>query len=119
MQKLLGASLLLLFFVVSNTNAFAMTTFKCEFKNEKIEGIDSIEMTDNNLVINSTLNIPVEESRIRCANFGKQKRFDGAEPNVQEGLKVVLKTCTSEAAMEGYLIDPKMKKAAEVFCDKI
>lgn len=119
MQKLIGASLLLLFFVVSNTNAFAVASFKCAFKNEKIEGIDTIEMTDNTLVINSALNIPVSESRIRCANFGKQKRYDGSEPDVEEGLKVVLKTCTSEAAMEGYLIDPKVKKAAEVICDKI
>jgi hypothetical protein len=118
MQKLLGATLLLLFFVVAQTNAFA-ASFKCGFKNEVIQGVDTIEMNDNTLVINSTVNIPVEESRIRCANFGKQKRFDGKEPNVQEGLQVVLKTCTSEAAMEGHLIDPKSQKAAEVYCDKI
>lgn len=116
MQKLLGASILLLFFVVVQTNAFA-GTYKCEFKDGGISGINSIHMTESVLTINNSLDIAIEESRIRCANFGKQKRFDGIDD--VEQLRIVLKTCTSDAAMEGHLIDARQNKAAEVFCDKI
>lgn len=116
MQKLIGAAFLLAFFIIAQASAFAVT-YKCEFKDEVIAGIETIEMTDSVLIINNSLNIAVEESRIRCANFGKQKRYDGRDE--AEQLQVVLKTCTSDAAMEGHLIDAKSKTAAEVTCDRI
>lgn len=114
MQKLIGASLILLVLSVLQTNAFA-ETLKCDFKDHRIEGIDSIVISETNLVINDSVNIPLEQSRIRCANFGKQKRFDGEA----SGFQVVLKTCSSDADREGHLIDAKNSKVAEVFCEKI
>lgn len=117
MQKLLGAALILLFFIVIETNAFAAASYKCSFKDAGIPGVESIRMTDSVLTINNQLDIPIEESRIRCANFGKQRRFDGTDE--VEQLRIVLKTCTSDAAMEGHLIDAKQNRAAEVYCDKI
>lgn len=98
-------------------SAFAEASFKCQFKSETIPGVESIQLTDTVLTINNQLNIAIEESRIRCANFGRQKRFDGADANEQ--LQIVLRTCTSDAAMEGHLIDGKHNMAAEVFCDKM
>lgn len=114
MHKLIGASLILLFLSIMQTNAFA-ETLKCDFKDQKIEGVDSIVISEKNLVINETLNIPLEQSRIRCANFGRQKRFDGEA----SGFQVVLKTCSSDADREGHLIDARNAKVAEVICEKI
>jgi len=115
MQKQIAAFLLLL--SLTATTAIADASFKCHFKSEAIPGVDSIQLTDSVLTINNQLNIAIEESRIRCANFGRQKRFDGADANEQ--LQIVLRTCTSDAAMEGHLIDGKQNMAAEVFCNKI
>lgn len=115
MQKHIAAFTLLL--SLTATTAFADAAFKCHFKSQVIPGVDSIQLTDSVLTINNQLNIAIEESRIRCANFGRQKRFDGADTNEQ--LQIVLRTCTSDAAMEGHLIDGKQNMAAEVYCDKI
>lgn len=115
MPKLIAA-----FFIVlslTSVSAFADASFKCHFKADVIPGVNSIQLTDSVLTINNQLNIAIEESRIRCANFGRQKRFDGADASEQ--IQIVLRTCTSDAAMEGHLIDGKQNMAAEVFCDKI
>ena len=115
MLKQIAAFSLLL--SLTGATVFADASFKCHFKAEPIPGVNSIQLTDSVLTINNQLNIAIEESRIRCANFGRQKRFDGVDANEQ--LQIVLRTCTSDAAMEGHLIDGKQNLAAEVFCDKI
>ncbi len=115
MQKLQAYVSVIVFSTLVGTSAFA-GVLQCDFKDERLPGIDSIEMTEEALVINGNVTIPVEETRIRCSNFGKRKRYDGQLE--QDGLQVILKNCTTEAALEGHLIDPKAKKAVEVFCNE-
>lgn len=113
MNKLMGATFLLVLLVMLQTKAFA-SNLDCDFKSGTLDGINKIEITKENLILNSHIAIPLDESRVRCANFGRQKRFDGSA----EGYMVILKTCTSEAVMEGHLIDSKNQQAAEVTCKK-
>jgi hypothetical protein len=96
------------------TNAFA-GVLNCKFKDVVVEGVNTVQVTDENLIINSELEIPLEKSRVVCGNFGRQIRLDGAAL----GYQVVLKTCTTEARMEGHLIDSINEVAAEMLCDQI
>jgi hypothetical protein len=114
MSKLVSASLLLVFLFALQTNAFA-GTLSCKFKDEKVVGVKSIEVAEDSLLINKELEIPLEKSRVKCGGFGRQTRLDGSAL----GYQVVLKTCTSEAQLEGHLIDSVNQVAAEVLCDQI
>lgn len=115
MQKLLGASLLLTILVILHTNAFA-APLNCKFKNlnERVEGVETLSIDEDALIVNNTLAIPLEHTRIKCGRFGKQHRFDG----MGKGLQIILKSCTDDAALEGHLIDAINTKAAEVICDE-
>lgn len=113
MQKLIGATLILMFLAIVQTNAFA-SEFNCKFKSGTVDGVDSILVTEDHLIINNYLEIPLDRSRVKCANFGRQTRLDG----MGAGFQIILKTCSSEAKFQGHLIDAKNNKAAEVICDE-
>lgn len=114
MKKLLTASLLLVALFVLQTNAFAQTkTYKCQFKDSAVEGIKSLEISEESLLINKVMEIPLQKSTVKCGNFGKQMRLDGSAL----GYMVVLKSCSSDAKLEGDLIDSVKEVAAEVICD--
>ena len=114
MKKLITASALLFIISMLQTNAFA-ASLKCKFKDVGVVGVKTVQVTDENLIINSELEIPLEKSRVSCGNFGRQTRLDGAAL----GYQVVLKTCTSDAKMEGHLIDSVNEVAAEMLCDQM
>jgi len=114
MQKMVTVSLLLIFFLSLKTTVFA-GTLNCKFKDIEIRGVEGIKLNDQSLIINNLLEIPLEKSRVKCGNFGRQIRFDGNAL----GYQVVLKTCTTDAVLEGHLIDSINSIAAEVLCHKV
>ena len=114
MQKLITASILLIVLVVINTNAFA-GTMECKFKGTSVTGIKSIRVDNESLFINKDMEIPLEKSRVKCGNFGRQTRLEG----MALGFQVVLETCSSEDKMKGQLIDAVNQVAAEVTCNEI
>lgn len=114
MNKLIGASLILFVLVALQTNAFA-STLNCKFKDTKMVGVNSIHINDESLIINQELEIPLEKSRVNCSHFGRQTRFDGSAL----GYQVILKSCTSEAKLEGYIIDSIKEISADVLCESI
>lgn len=111
MNKLITAPVLLFLLVVLQTNAFA-GDLDCKFKDVSVVGVKSITISDESLIINSELEIPLEKSRVVCGNFGRQTRFDGSAL----GYQVVLKSCTTDAKLEGVLIDSLNQVAADVRC---
>lgn len=114
MKKLLTASVLLFVISVLHTKAFAMN-LNCKFKDAPVSGVNTLHINDESLIINSELEIPLEKSRVKCGNFGRQTRLDGEAL----GYQVILKTCTTDANMEGHLIDSIKGVAAEVYCNHI
>ncbi len=114
MTKLLSAALL--FVIVTALPAEAWGgPLSCRFKDFKMSGVDHIRIEEDMLIINRELEIPLEKSRVRCGHFGRQTRFDGSAL----GFQVVLKTCTSDAKLEGHLIDSVNVVAADVVCNPI
>jgi hypothetical protein len=111
MKRLFVATLLLVLVLVVHNKAFA-SILDCKFKNVAAEGIDKIQLIDEDLIINGELLIPLEKSRVRCGNFGRQVRFDGTAL----GYQVVLKSCSTDAALEGVLIDAVHFLAVDVSC---
>lgn len=114
MNKLVKASLLLVFVMTLQTRVFAQD-LECTFKDAKVEGIQTIQLSDESLVINKEHEIPLDKSRVICGNFGRQVRFDGNAL----GFQVILESCTSEAKLEGSLIDSVKKVAAKVLCHQV
>ena len=112
MNKLTLASALLLFFVTITTQAFA-SELDCKFKDGKVAGVKSIQISEESLILNKELEIPLEKSRVKCGNFGRQTRLDGRAL----GYQVILKSCTTDAKLEGVLIDSINEVAADVLCD--
>ncbi len=112
MQKIITASLLLVLLAFLQTEVFA-ATLKCSFKGAHVRGVKSIQLTKESLIINKDLEIPLEKSRVRCGNFGRQTRLDG----MALGYQVILKSCTTDAELEGVLIDSVNEVAADVYCD--
>lgn len=110
----MGACLLLLAISFMQSKVFA-ADLNCEFKDDVVEGVKTIVVTNETLKINKDLEIPLEKSSIRCGNFGKQIRFDGSAL----GYQIVLESCTDGAAMKGALIDSIKGIAANVVCNKI
>ena len=112
MNKLVTASLLLFFLVTLKNQAFA-SSLDCKFKEGKVQGVESIQISDESLILNNQMEIPLEKSRVKCGNFGRQTRFDGSAL----GYQVVLKSCTTDAKLEGVLIDSINEVAADVLCN--
>jgi hypothetical protein len=116
MKKFIGASLLLVVISALQTKAFA-GSLNCAFKNAevRVEGVETLQISEEALVVNENEIIPLAHTRIKCGAFGRQDRFDG----VGNGLQIILKSCTDEAALEGHLIDSANSKVAEVVCDEV
>lgn len=112
MNKLFGASLLLVILTALSTKAFAFS-LDCQLKQpEVMADIRSIQLTEEYLFINENTEIKLEKTLVRCGNFGKQVRFDG----MGEGYQVILESCTSEAELKGVLVDYHQKSVADVQC---
>ncbi len=111
MKRLFIATLMLVLVLVVQNKAFA-SVMDCKFKNMTAEGIDKIQLIDEDLIINGELLIPLEKSRVKCGNFGRQVRFDGTAL----GYQVVLKSCSTDAVLEGVLIDAVNFIAMDVQC---
>lgn len=114
MKKLFLASLLLFILSAIQNQVFA-GSLNCKFKDRSVAGIESIQLNDDNLIINENMEIPLEKSRVMCGHFGRQTRFDGEAL----GYQVVLKSCTTEATLEGHIIDSVSDIAADLVCDQV
>lgn len=118
MRKFFGAAVLLAMISVLQGQVFAASTnLKCQFKttDETVEGVKTIEISDETMTINKELEIPLEKSTIRCANFGRQKRLDG----YALGYQIVLESCTTGVSMKGDLIDAVKGVSAPVICNSL
>jgi hypothetical protein len=111
MQKLLTGTLLLFILMFLQTKAFALS-LDCKFRDNAFEGVDTIQISANSLIINQEEEIPLEKSRVNCGHFGRQMRLDGDAL----GYQVILKSCSSEAKLEGHIIDAVNNVAADVYC---
>ena len=116
MKKLISVSFLLFVIISLKTQAFG-AVLNCHFKNPEVTvaGISTLQIADDVLVVNANESIPLQHSRIKCGQFGKQHRFDG----LGEGLQIILKSCTDEADLQGHIIDNFNEKVAEVICDEV
>lgn len=114
MFNLVKASVLLFVLTVLSTKAFALTDMNCKVKNGEIAGIKTLQLTDDQLVINGMVTIALDKLRVKCANMGRQIRLEGEA----EGLQVILKTCSTEAKVEGHIIDSLNNAQALVQCDE-
>ncbi len=114
MKKLFTASVLLLALVALQAKSFALD-FECQIQDGSIESIQSVELKEDELVINKNNLIPLSRTKIKCGNFGRQTRLDGEAL----GYMVILKTCSTEAHWEGDLIDSVKKVAATVRCNPV
>jgi hypothetical protein len=111
MQKMLLS--VVLFSLLSGLYSEAFGgSLHCRFKDQKINDIDKIEINDQSLIINNEMEIPLEKTRVICGNFGRQMRLDGSAL----GYQVVLKSCSTEAKLEGHLIDSLKVVAADIQC---
>jgi hypothetical protein len=113
MKKLLVASMLLFILSAIQNQVFA-GSINCKFKDRTVAGVESIQLSEDNLIINKIMEIPLEKSRVICGHFGRQTRFDGEAL----GYHVILKSCTSEATLEGHIIDSLNDVAADLVCDQ-
>ena len=111
MQKMLSSVVLLSLLFGLHSEAFGLS-LHCKFKNSAITDIKKIEISDQSLILNSEMEIPLEKTRVICGNFGRQMRLDGSAL----GYQVVLKSCSTEAKLEGHLIDSLKVVAADIQC---
>ncbi len=118
MQKLFGAGLLLVIIAALNTKAFA-APLNCTYKDPSVQvkGIQQLQIPENDdaIVINNTKTVPLEHSRIKCGSFGKQHRFDG---KISADVQIILKSCSTDALLEGHLVDSLHSVAAPIVCDE-
>lgn len=115
MFKLVSAAVLLFVLVALNTKAFAFSEMNCKVKNGAIAGIKTLQLTDEHLIINGQYDIALEKLRVKCGNMGRQIRLEGEG----DGLQVILKTCSTEAQVEGYILDSVNNAQALVQCNEI
>lgn len=113
MFKLMGASVLLFLLLVLQTKAFAITEMDCKVKTGTIPGIQTLHLSEDELVINNTVSITLDKLRVKCGNMGRQIRLEGEG----EGLQVILKTCSTQAKVEGHILDPANNATALIQCD--
>jgi hypothetical protein len=111
LKRLICATILLVLISVVQNKVFA-SRLDCKFKTGPHDEIGDIQLIDEDLIINSSLEIPLEKTTVKCGNFGRQVRFDGNAL----GYQVILKSCTTEAELEGLIIDSINLKAIEVNC---
>ena len=111
MSKLVTASLLLFVLIVLQTNAFA-GTLNCKFKTQTLKGVESVQLTEDTLLLNKEMEIPLEKSRLKCGHASRQVRLDGRAL----GYQVILKSCMA-GEMGGHIIDSVNAVAAEVTCE--
>lgn len=110
---MLKFSVLVLFsFLYFEQEAIASSR-KCNFTKEKISGVSTIEFSEESIKINGEMEIPLEKTKIKCGISGKRLRFDG----LALGYQVVLETCTTQATLEGHLIDSVNQEIAELACE--
>lgn len=112
MQSLLKASFLLLVLSMVSAKSFAFT-LECKINKGVVAGVKSIHLSEENLYINGEIEIPLEKTRVKCGHFKKQVRFDGNAL----GYQIILKSCTSDAVLEGDIIDSVRQTVAEVSCE--
>jgi hypothetical protein len=112
MQSLIKASFLLLVLSFVSANAFAFT-MECTVQKGMISGVKSIHLSEENLSINGEMEIPLEKTQINCGHFKKQVRLAGRAL----GYQIILKSCTSDAVLEGDLIDSVRGDIAQVSCE--
>jgi hypothetical protein len=117
MKKLFAACFLLVMVSLLQSKVFASSkNLNCQFSNDEVvEGVTSIEISNETLMINKDLEIPLEKSTIRCGNFGRQRRFDG----LALGYQIVLESCTTGVALKGDLIDSVKGISAKVICNHV
>ena len=114
MFKLVSATVLLFVLAALQSKAFAFSEMNCKVKSGTIAGIETLHLSEEQLVINGTFSIRLEKLRVNCANMGRQIRLDGEA----DGLQVILKTCSTEAKVEGYILDKTQNAQALVQCDE-
>lgn len=114
MFKLVGASVLLFVLTVLNSKAFALADMNCKVKNGSISGIHTLALSNDHLIINNQVTIALDKLRVKCGNMGRQIRLEGEG----QGLQVILKTCSTEAKVEGHILDPANNAQALVQCDE-
>lgn len=114
MFKLIGASVILFVLTVLQSKAFALSEMNCKVKNGSISGIHTLQLSEDHLIINNQVTIALEKLRVKCGNMGRQLRFEGED----RGLQVILKTCSSEAKVEGHILDHTNNTQALVQCDE-
>jgi hypothetical protein len=112
MNKLVSAAFLLLILSFLQTKAFAFS-LDCKVKEGTVPGVKTIMITEDNVFINDELEIPLHKSLVRCGKFGRQVRFDGNAL----GYQIILKSCSSDAQLEGYLIDSIKQVGADIECN--
>ncbi len=111
MQQLLKVVLLLVFLAALEGIAFA-ETIDCKFKSQPVAGITSLTLSEEVLLINGSLEVPLEKTSIKCGALGKRDRFEGFE----NGIQVILKDCTHDDKIEGTIIDFANQQSADVEC---
>jgi hypothetical protein len=112
MNRLMTASFLLLILSLLSGQAFAKT-LHCRYKFDRIEEVKIIKIEQESIMLNDLMEIPLERSVVRCGNFGRQVRLDGRAL----GYQVVLKSCTTDAKLEGHLIDFIRQQSADIVCN--
>lgn len=113
MYKLIKPILILIVLLVLGSQAFASHELHCQFSDRQIKDIESIVIKHDRLVINEKFIISLDLSEINCSTFGRQLRFDGND----HGYQVILKSCTSEAVLEGRIIDVIKQEIGDITCD--
>lgn len=115
MQKFMCACLLLVIIAALQSKAFA-APLNCAFKDAavRVDGVESLQVTDDVLIVNAKEEIQLEHSVIKCGALGRQHRFDG----FGKGLQIILKSCSDSAVLEGHLIDSKNEQVASIVCDE-
>jgi hypothetical protein len=112
MKKLMAASVLLVILSSLSGQVFARP-LSCKFKAGQLSDVRTIKIEEDSLLLNHSMEIPLEKSTVRCGNFGRQTRLDG----YALGFQIVLKSCTSDAELEGHLIDSVRQQAADIICN--
>lgn len=111
MDKLLKASLLLVILAVLNTKAFAAVT-TCDITSRAITDVKTVHLAEDAVIINGSLEIPLEKTKIRCGVLGKRARYEGAE----NGFQVILKDCTADDSLQGAIIDAVKQESMDINC---
>ena len=114
MAKLLSAFLFLLLISSFHANVFASSLNCKTTSSHDIPEVQTIRITNQSLFINETIEIPLSKTLVNCGHFRKKTRLDGNAL----GYQVILKTCSSDVAIEGHLIDSVNSNVAIVKCDQ-